>query len=290
MASLKDLKSSILSVQSTKRITSAMKMVAAAKLKRATDNVESSRPYAVEMGAMLANLSQGSHSTNPLLVGNDANNTHLFVVVSSDRGLCGGFNGNLIRKITTDANNLKKGGKTVKFIIVGRKASVGLKRAFGDNIVASFEDLNKPMPEYAHAETVSAKITELLNANDFGNCTLYYNVFVNALEQTPTPKQIIPLTVDNSGEKANDSNAIYEYEPNEETILNALLPKNLTVQIYSAMLESFAGEQAARMTAMDSATTNASDMIRNLQIDYNRSRQAQITNELIEIISGAEAL
>ncbi|MGB1360800.1 MAG: F0F1 ATP synthase subunit gamma [Alphaproteobacteria bacterium] len=291
MASLKDLKSSILSVQSTKRITSAMKMVASAKLKKATDNVEESRPYAEEMGKMIANLANGSASKNPLLKGTGSDKVHLFVIVASDRGLCGGFNGNLTRRVAKDANELKKSGKTVKFLVVGRKAGAGLKSAFGSDIVEAYEDLNKPAPEYVHAETVGEKILSMLNAGEFDVCTMYYNVFVNALEQRPTPKQIIPLTVEKTTEtEAETSKAIYEYEPDEETILKALLPKNIMIQVYSAMLESFAGEQAARMTAMDNATNNAGDMIRSLQITYNRTRQAQITGELIEIISGAEAL
>ncbi|MFL2659713.1 MAG: F0F1 ATP synthase subunit gamma [Alphaproteobacteria bacterium] len=300
MASLKDLKSSILSVQSTKRITSAMKMVASAKLKKATDNVEESRPYVTEMSKMITNLSKGTSSKNPLLVGTGQDKVHLFVVVSSDRGLCGGFNSNLARRALNDARALKKSGKKVKFLIVGRKANVIIKNVFENDVVEVFEELNKPVPEYQHAKIVSSKIIEMLNAGEFDICTMYYNVFVNALEQRPTPKQIIPLASSIDSDKVNDDNqdsneekyskAIYEYDPNEDAILMALLPKNLIVQLYSAMLESFAGEQAARMTAMDNATNNAGDMIHNLQIKFNRTRQAQITGELIEIISGAEAL
>ncbi len=296
MASLKDLKSSILSVQSTKRITSVMKMVASAKLKKATDNVKESRPYVTEMGKMISNLSKGTISKNPFLVGTGNDKVHLFVVVSSDRGLCGAFNGNLVRRVLNDARALKKNGKTVKFLTVGRKASIGIRNIFESDVVQSFEELNKPVTEYKHASVVGDKIAEMLNAGEFDICTMYYNVFVNALEQRPTPKQIIPLDSVDYSRNTKDSNqqksskAIYEYEPSEEAILMALLPKNLVVQVYSAMLESFAGEQAARMTAMDSATNNAGDMIRNLQIKFNRTRQAQITGELIEIISGAEAL
>ncbi len=291
MASVKDLKTSIQSVQSTKRITAAMKMVAAAKLKRATDRVQQARPYAAAMGAMLTNLASASVSTNPLMVGTGADTVQLFVVVASDRGLCGGFNANLARKVVADVYAREAEGKTVKLLLVGRKAASTLRTAMGERIVEVYEDLNKPSPAYAHADTVAQHIIALFNEGAFDVCTVYSNLFVNALTQTPTATQLIPLSVsDDSDAEERASQALYEYEPSEGAILDALLPKNIGVQIFSAMLESFAGEQAARMTAMDNATNNASDLISSLRIEYNRTRQAQITNELIEIISGAEAL
>ena len=291
MANLKELKASIASVQSTKRITSAMKMVAAAKLKRASDKVLASRPYADDMDAMLNSLAKGSVSTHPLMVGTGKDDTHLLVIVSSDRGLCGGFNGNLIRFVRKHIAELKSKGKAIKLIVVGRKGVTLLRREFSDVAVSFYEDLNKPQPEYENAEQVANQISDLLAGQEFDVCTLLYNKAVSALEQVPTPLQIIPLGTKVSVDAAsNDSTAVYDYEPSEEAILEALLPKNVTIQVFKAMLESFSAEQAARMTAMDNATRNASDMIDELSVKYNRTRQAQITKELIEIISGAEAL
>ena len=291
MANLKELKASIASVQSTKRITSAMKMVAAAKLKRASDKVLASRPYADDMGAMLNGLAKGSVSTHPLMVGTGKDDTHLLVIVSSDRGLCGGFNGNLIRFVRKHIAELKSKGKAIKLIVVGRKGVTLLRREFSDVAVSFYEDLNKPQPEYANAEQIANQISDLLAGEEFDVCTLLYNKAVSALEQVPTPLQIIPLGTNASVDVAsNDSTAVYDYEPSEDAILEALLPKNVTIQVFKAMLESFSAEQAARMTAMDNATRNASDMINELSVKYNRTRQAQITKELIEIISGAEAL
>ena len=291
MANLKELKASIASVQSTKRITSAMKMVAAAKLKRASDKVLASRPYADDMGAMLNGLAKGSVSTHPLMVGTGKDDTHLLVIVSSDRGLCGGFNGNLIRFVRKHIAELKRKGKAIKLIVVGRKGVTLLRREFSDVAVSFYEDLNKPQPEYANAEQIANQISDLLAGQEFDVCTLLYNKAVSALEQVPTPLQIIPLGANASVDVAsNDSTAVYDYEPSEDAILEALLPKNVTIQVFKAMLESFSAEQAARMTAMDNATRNASDMINELSVKYNRTRQAQITKELIEIISGAEAL
>ncbi len=292
MANLKELKAAIASVQSTKRITSAMKMVAAAKLKRATDKVEASRPYAEDMEAMLNGLAKNSISTHPLMVGTGKDDTHLLVVVSSDRGLCGGFNGNLVRRVKKHISELKASGKKIKLIVVGRKGVSALRRQFTTETVSFYEDMNKPQPEYKHAETVANQITDLLAENAFDVCTLFFNKAVSALEQVPTSLQIIPLggdngEMDNKGEKTD---VVYDYEPSQDAILEALLPKNITVQIFKVMLESFAGEQAARMSAMDNATRNASDILKELSIEFNRTRQAQITKELIEIISGAEAL
>ena len=291
MANLKELKASIASVQSTKRITSAMKMVAAAKLKRASDKVLASRPYADDMGAMLNGLAKGSVSTHPLMAGTGKDDTHLLVIVSSDRGLCGGFNGNLIRFVRKHIAELKSRGKAVKLIVVGRKGVTLLRREFSDVAVSFYEDLNKPQPEYENAEQIANQISDLLSGQEFDVCTLLYNKAVSALEQVPTPLQIIPLGTNASVDVAsNDSTAVYDYEPSEDAILEALLPKNVTIQVFKAMLESFSAEQAARMTAMDNASRNASDIINELSVKYNRTRQAQITKELIEIISGAEAL
>ncbi|RED49099.1 F0F1 ATP synthase subunit gamma [Aestuariispira insulae] len=294
MASLKDLKNRIASVQSTRRITSAMKMVAAAKLRKAQINAEAARPYAERMERMLGSLASGSKGENApkLLAGTGKDDTHLIVLVSSDRGLCGGFNGNLARDVRNRIDSLTAAGKTVKLIIIGRKGVTLLKRDHADKIVATYEELSKPEPSFEGASEVCEKITDMFEAGEFDVCTLIYNKFVSALTQEVTPLQLIPFASEETGEaaEAGAGDAQYEYEPEEEAILEALLPKNLSVQAFRAMLESFASEQGARMTAMDNATRNAGDMINKLSITYNRTRQAQITSELIEIISGAEAL
>ncbi|MFK7865965.1 MAG: F0F1 ATP synthase subunit gamma [Alphaproteobacteria bacterium] len=294
MPSLKDLKNRITSVQSTKRITSAMKMVAAAKLKKAQEAADQARPYASHMNSMLSAVANGVVAGNgpELLIGTGKDQTHLLVVISSDRGLCGGLNGALVRGVRKQIQHLKADGKTVKLMIVGRKGVGLLKRLYASDIVKTHEDLLKPAPAFAHADLVRETILAMFEAGEFDVCTLYYNKFISALTQEVTPLQLIPFKLE---EKADDakhtgSQAVYEFEPDEETILNHLLPKNLAVQIFRAMLEGFASEQGARMTAMDNATRNAGDMINRLSIRYNRTRQAQITKELIEIISGAEAL
>jgi len=298
MASLKELRSRIASVKSTQRITSAMKMVAAAKLKRAQENAESARPFAERMERMLSSLAESAKSsaTAPrLLAGTGRDDTHLIVIVSSDRGLCGGFNSSLTRYLRTLIADLRATGKQIKIITIGRKGSALLRREMPDQLVAAFDDLAKPAPDFAGADTVSAKILELFEANEFDTCTILYNRFVSALVQEVTPLQLIPFSPpeeedDDEAPGQGNSGAVYEFEPDEETILADLLPRNLEIQVFRAMLESFASEQGARMTAMDNATRNAGDMINTLTISYNRSRQAQITKELIEIISGAEAL
>ncbi|MEQ8443658.1 MAG: F0F1 ATP synthase subunit gamma [Alphaproteobacteria bacterium] len=297
MPSLKDLKTRISSVQSTRRITSAMKMVAAAKLKKAEEAAGAARPYAERMERMLNSLAAGvsADSAPKLLAGTGSDDTHLIVVVSSDRGLCGGFNGSIIRAVNKRIDQLTGQGKTVKLIAVGRKGVSLLRRTHRDKLVHGFEDLIKPAPHIEHADAVVAKVVEMFEAGEFDVCTLYFNKFISALTQEVTPLQLIPFTnADDGGGDADSGDdlggAQYEFEPGEEEILEALLPKNLAVQVYRAMLESFASEQGARMTAMDNATRNAGDMINSLSITYNRARQAMITKELIEIISGAEAL
>ena len=296
MASLKELRARISSVKSTQRITSAMKMVAAAKLRKAQEMAEAARPYAERIERMLGSLAAGTSASGapPMLAGTGKEDTHLLVVISSDRGLCGGFNGSIVRTVRRKIFELRAGGKTVKLLIVGRKGVGLLRREFDDAIVEVYEELAKPVPTFEGAAQVSNKITSMFEAGEFDVCTVYYNKFVSALTQVVTPLQLIPFAVPESEEEeapaANGASAIYEFEPEEEKILAALLPKNLSTQVFRSMLESFASEQGARMTAMDNATRNAGEMINKLSITYNRSRQAQITKELIEIISGAEAL
>ncbi|MBO6836644.1 MAG: F0F1 ATP synthase subunit gamma [Alphaproteobacteria bacterium] len=296
MPSLKDLKTRISSVQSTRRITSAMKMVAAAKLKRAQEAAEAARPYAERMERMLGSLAAGvsTDSAPKLLAGTGDDQTHLIVVMSSDRGLCGGFNGSIIRAVKKRIDQLTSQGKTVKLIAIGRKGVSLLRREHRDKLVHGFEELVKPYPAFDQADAVVDKIVSMFEAGEFDVCTLYYNKFISALTQEVTPLQLIPFasaTEAEGDEEASDlGGAQYEFEPDEEAILKALLPKNLSVQVFRSMLESFASEQGARMTAMDNATRNAGDMINSLSITYNRARQAMITKELIEIISGAEAL
>ncbi len=297
MPSLKDLRVRIASVKSTQRITSAMKMVAAAKLRRAQDSAEQARPFAERMERMLASVA-GSVADGagapPLLAGTGKDDTHLIVLVSSDRGLCGGFNTNLARFVRTHTRALIREGKTVKLYCVGRKGFGQLRSEFGENIIEVREDVAKPAPSFPAARDIALELAALYEQGAFDVCTLVYNKFVSVLTQTVTPLQLIPFAIEDSASAddgaAATSEAIYEYEPSEEKILTELLPRNLAVQVYRAILESFASEQASRMTAMDNATRNAGDMIDRLTTNYNRTRQAFITKELIEIISGAEAL
>ena len=296
MASLKDLRSRIASVKSTRKITSAMKMVAASKLRRAQDAAEAARPYAERMGTMLGRLATavGSNEGAPkLLAGTGKNDVHLLVVFTADRGLCGGFNASIVKAARLKAIALKGEGKTVKIICVGRKGSDALKREFGDNIVARYTGIEgKKGIDFSSATEVADKVLALYDEGEFDVCTIFYNKFVSAISQVATAQQLIPFAGEevDEQEEATGSSAVYEYEPSEEAILADLLPRNVGVQIFGAMLESSASEHGARMSAMDNATRNAGDMIDRLSIQYNRSRQAQITNELIEIISGAEAL
>jgi len=298
--SLKDLRTRISSVKSTQRITSAMKMVAAAKLRRAQEEAEASRPYAERMERMLGSLAQSATAAGtapPLLAGSGKDDVHLIVVMTTDRGLCGGFNGSIARWTRRHINNLRAEGKQVKILIVGRKGRGLLRRDFGDLIVDVMEDTAKPMPKFETAAEIAQRARAMFEAGECDVCTVVYNKFVSALTQEVTPLQLIPFAVPETGGDDTEakgsalaSGAVYDYEPDEQEILADLLPRNLSIQVFRAMNESFASEQGARMTAMDNATRNAGDMIERLSIEYNRTRQAAITTELIEIISGAEAL
>ncbi len=294
MASLKELRNRIASVTSTRRITSAMKMVAAAKLRRAQEQAEAARPYAERMermlGSLAASVAANPESAPPMLGGTGKDDTHLIVMISSDRGLCGGFNSNLVRQANKMVAEMEAAGKTVKLIVVGRKGVSAMRREAGSRLIEEYEELAKPMPAFEQAELVSGTITDMFEASEFDVCTILYNKFVSALEQVVTPLQLIPFASEAMDDEGAGDGAAYEFEPDEEEILSALLPRNLAVQVYRSMLESFASEQGARMTAMDNATRNAGDMIESLSLVYNRTRQAAITSELIEIISGAEAL
>ena len=290
MPSLKSLRLRINSVKSTRKITQAMKMVAAAKLRRAQTQAEAARPYADRMERMLASLGAsvaGSPDAPKLLVGTGADKVHLLVVVTAERGLCGGFNTNVGRFARAQVRALEAEGKTVKIITVGRKGAVYLKREFASRIVEEISFANKKRIGFEDAAEVSAKISEMLDAGQFDVCTLIYNRFRNVISQTPVGQQLIPTPLP---EVKADSGALYEFEPTEEEILARLLPQNLGIQVYRALLDNAAGFYGSQMTAMDNATRNAGEMINKLTLNYNRTRQANITRELIEIISGAEAL
>ena len=293
MANLKDLKTRINSVKSTQKITAAMKMVAAAKLRRAQDAAESGRPYSTRMRQVIGNLaSKADPSSAPqLLVGNGKDQTHLLVIMSADRGLCGGFNGSITRQTRAEVARLKAENKTVKLLMVGRKSADALRREFGDMYIDQHEGLQGTSVNYDDAASIADTIRSKFEAGDFDVCTLIFNKFKNAITQEITLTRLIPAEVDESDAADNDAAAVsYEYEPEEDELLTSLLPRNLSTQIYSALLESSAAELAARMTAMDNATRNAGELIDRLTLVYNRTRQANITNELIEIISGAEAI
>ncbi|MCW8915375.1 MAG: F0F1 ATP synthase subunit gamma [Magnetovibrio sp.] len=297
MPNLKDLKNRIDSVKSTRKITSAMKMVAAAKLRRAQEAAESARAYSERMDTVLRSLAgsfAGMEGGPELLAGTGEDQTHLLVVFTSDRGLCGGFNGSIVREARRLVHEMKSEGKTVKLLCVGRKGSDLLKSEFRGDIVDSIIGIGgKKGIGYLEATAVSDRITEMFEAGEFDVCSILFNKFQSAMTQIVTNSQLIPFTSDEEEGAVADSGelkAAYEFEPEESEILEVLLPKNLGVQIFQAMLESSASEHGARMTAMDNATRNAGDMIDKLTLTYNRSRQAAITSELIEIISGAEAL
>lgn len=294
MPSLKDLRDRITSVQNTRKITTAMKLVAAAKLRKAQDQAEAGRPYAERMNQMLGSLAAGSTSDNPLLAGTGSDQTHLIVLATADRGLCGGFNANLIKEAVAMAGELTAQGKTVKFYCLGRKGAAALKRTHGDAIVKAVEELDKPALNFAKADGVGTDLLTMYADGQFDVATLIYAKFKSAIEQIVTRLQLMPFAVDAGDEDGADSaelgDSAYEYEPDEETVLDYLLPRNVAVQVYNGLLENNASEQGARMTAMDNATRNAGEMINDLTLLYNRSRQAQITKELIEIVSGAEAL
>ncbi len=294
MPSLKDLKVRINSVKNTQKITSAMKMVAAAKLRRAQEQAEAARPYAERMERVLGSLAAsvaGKDNAPALLAGTGKSQTHLLVVMTSDRGLCGGFNSTIVRLARRMARELKNDGKTVKILTVGRKGRDQMRREFAGDIVGSIEDVGKPKLTYGAAERIAERIRHMFEAGEFDVCTLVYNKFKSAMTQIVTAQQLIPFAPGNAANQNADAQmALYEYEPDEGAILAELLPRNLGMQVYRALMENAASEQGARMSAMDSATRNAGDMINRLTITYNRSRQAYITKELIEIISGAEAL
>jgi F-type H+-transporting ATPase subunit gamma len=295
MPNLKDLKNRIASVQSTRKITSAMKMVAASKLRRAQEQAEASGPYAERMGRMLSSLAanvQDSGNGPKLMTGTGADQVHLLVVISSDRGLCGAFNGSIVREAKRQIVRLQGEGKTVKLLTVGRKGRDQLKREFASLIVESYEDVGRRRLGFSDADMVATKVLSMFDAGEFDVCSVIFNKFKSAISQVVTVQQLIPFAVATEATEAAgaEAKAMYEFEPDEEQILAELLPRNLSIQIYRALLESAASEQGARMTAMDNATRNAGDMINKLTIKYNRQRQANITKELIEIISGAEAL
>ncbi len=289
MASLKELRNRITSLQSTQKITKAMQMVAAAKLRRAQDSAQNARPYAARMAGVIANLAAGVSGPGAprLLIGTGSEQRHLVVVATSDRGLAGGFNSSICRMARERIGSLIAAGKDVKVMVVGRKARDQLRRFYGDRYVAMFE---AGVPGLDRAQPVADKILELFEAGEVDVVTLMYSRFRSVVSQTPTAKQLIPAQVDEGAPKVDLKGAGYEYEPDEESILAELLPRNITVQVLAAMLENQAGFFASQMSAMDNATRNAGDMINSLNIIKNRTRQAQITKELIEIISGAEAL
>ena len=291
MASLDDLKKRIMSVKSTQKITKAMKMVAAAKLKRAQESAEKGRPYSEKMNNIILNLSLGiadKESAPKLLSGSGKNQIHLCVVMTSDRGLCGGFNANIIKKAKNYFSDVTKEGKEIKIITVGSKGNDQLKRLYGDKIIENISFKESKNANFFDAEKVGKIIIEKFDREEFDICTIFFNQFKNVITQIPQTQQIIPLNAVNENQK--NLNESYEFEPDEDEILNNLLPKNISTQIFKAMLENSASEQGARMSAMDNATRNAGEMVDKLTIEYNRSRQAAITKELIEIISGAESL
>ncbi len=311
MANLKHLKNRMKSVKSTQKITSAMKLVAAAKLRRAQDNAIQARPYAQRMADITANLASKSGGQNApiLLAGNGKDQNHLLVVVSADRGLCGGFNGSIIRATRKEVNARKSQGKNVKLIMVGRKATDALRREFSDHFILDLEGIQGTKVEFNNADKIRQTIQQMIESGEVDSCSILYNKFVSAITQEVTFKKLVPAEIDNAeieggidnakiesgrgAEKTSgnkESMAVTEYEPNENQVLNDLLPRALATQIYAAILESSASELAARMTAMDNATRNAGDLLDRLTMQYNRTRQAAITTELIEIISGAEAL
>ena len=299
MANLKDLKVRINSVKSTQKITSAMKMVAAAKLRRAQENAEAARPFAKRMERMVAAVADsiaGTEGAPPLLAGTGRTDTHLIVACTADRGLCGGFNSSIARKVRELALRLKRDGKTVKILCVGRKGRDNLKRDFAADIIDTVEGIGRRGVEYSESVAVAERITALFDDDGFDTCTIVFNHFQSAMTQIPTAQQLIPFdSAPPGGEAAKNTKdpgpqPIFIFEPDEQEILAELLPRNIGVQVFQALLESAASEHGARMTSMDNATRNAGEMIDNLTLTFNRTRQAAITRELIEIISGAEAL
>lgn len=291
MPSLKDLKNRISSVRSTQKITKAMQMVAAAKLRRAQESAESARPYAERMNDVLAGLAaayKGREDAPKLLGGNGNDQTHLLLVATAERGLCGGFNSSIARLARDHANKLKAEGKAVKILCVGKKGHDVLKRLFADEMEGLITLRDVKQIGYSNAQEIGERVLAMFDKGEFDVATLFYSKFKSVISQIPTAQQLIPASFEDADDAVEATN--YEYEPSEEAILEDLLPRNVSVQIFHALLENGAGEMGAKMSAMDSATRNAGDMIKKLNISYNRQRQAQITKELIEIISGAEAL
>ena len=291
MASLDDLKKRISSVKSTQKITKAMKMVAAAKLRRAQESAERGRPYSEKMNNIILNLSSGlsdKENAPKLLNGTGEDKVHLCVVLTADRGLCGGFNSNIIKKAKAYFNKILETGKTLKIITVGSKGYDQLKRGYKENIIENISFKDSKNANYFDANKVGKIIIDRFENNEFDICAIFYNQFKNVITQIPQEQQIIPLKISEEENKSLEES--YEFEPDEDEILGNLLPKNISTQIFKAMLENSASEQGSRMSAMDNATRNAGEMVDKLTIQYNRSRQAAITKELIEIISGAESL
>ncbi|WP_182085984.1 F0F1 ATP synthase subunit gamma [Aureimonas sp. ME7] len=293
MASLKELRNRIASVKATQKITKAMQMVAAAKLRRAQEAAEAARPYSERMASVLANIAGAMEDGEalPLMAGTGKDDTHLLVVFTSDRGLCGGFNSQIVRLVREHIRRLEAEGKTVKILSVGKKGTDLMRRDYGSKIVARLDHGGARTIGFDAAETVADKVMEMFAAGEFDVATIFYSAFENVITQRPTAQRIIPAEVPVAADaQASGTNALYEYEPGPEEILADLIPRNIKVQVFRALLENGASEQGARMSAMDNATRNAGDMINKLSISYNRQRQAQITTELIEIIAGAEAL
>jgi F-type H+-transporting ATPase subunit gamma len=293
MPSLKDLRNRIRSVRSTQKITSAMKVVAASRLRRAVDQVEAARPYAERMERVLASLAArmaGKAGAPPLLGGTGKDQTHLLIVATSDRGLAGGFNATILRESRRQIRTALSAGKTVKILIIGRKGRDGLRRDYSRIIHDSLTDVGRRRLSFEEVRDIAQRVLTMFENGEFDTCSIIFNRFRSAMTQIVTVQQLIPFAHPESGAPATEGGAIYEFEPDEEEILAELLPRNLAVQIFTALLENAASEQGARMTAMDNATRNAGEMINRLTVNYNRTRQAAITKELIEIISGAEAL
>ncbi len=291
MPSLDDLKKRIKSVKSTQKITKAMKMVAAAKLRKAQENAEKGRPYSQKMQNIILNLTRSisdPQNAPKLLVGTGTDKTHLCVVLTADRGLCGGFNSNICKLAKLSFKKILDEGKNLKIITVGSKGLDQIKREYEKYIVKKFSFKDKKQITFKEAEIIGNEIINLFKKNEFDKCILFYNNFKNVITQIPQAQQIVPA--DKTPIKENEENLSYEFEPEEDEILEDLLPKNISTQVFKAFLENAASEQGSRMTAMDNATRNAGDLVDKLTINYNRSRQASITKELIEIISGAESL
>jgi F-type H+-transporting ATPase subunit gamma len=296
MASLKEMRTRIASVKATRKITKAMQMVAAAKLRRAQEAATAARPYAERMDKVLGNLNArvtNKEGASPLMVGTGKDQVHLLVVMTAERGLCGGFNSNIAKLARAEANRLVRDGKTVKILTVGKKGADNLRRDYNKAIVERIEFKAIKQIAFAQAEEVGTKLLAMFAAGEFDVCTLFFSEFKSVIAQKPTALQLIPAKLPEekaTGDKATKAESVNEYEPSEEEILGVLLKRNISTQIFRGLLENAASEQGARMSAMDNATRNAGDMINKLTIKYNRQRQANITKELIEIISGAEAL